>query len=73
MTEDHYGRVAILNPGDYETRHNPTPENNRLEPVFHALAELGVHAEPAVYRDDFCEVHRQIIQIDAVLVLKAEN
>lgn len=69
MAEAHGGQVAILYPGDYETRQNATPENNRLAPVFQALAELGVHAEPSVYHDEFCdEVRRQIMQVDAVLV-----
>jgi hypothetical protein len=31
--------------------------------VFQALAGVGLHAEPAVYHDDFCgEVHRQLMQ-----------
>jgi hypothetical protein len=37
--------------------------------VFEALAELGMHAEPAVYNDDCCdEVRRQLMHVDAVLV-----
>ena len=37
--------------------------------VFQALAALGVHAEPAVYHDDFCdEVRRQLAKVDGVLV-----
>jgi hypothetical protein len=63
------GRIAILYPGDYETRKNATPENNRLAKIFQALAEIGVHAEPAVYHDQFCEeVRQQLLQVDAVLV-----
>jgi hypothetical protein len=51
MTDCHCGQVAILYPGDHETRQNATPENNLLAPVFQALANLGVHAKPAVYHD----------------------
>ena len=66
---NHGGNVAILYPGDRETRQQATPENNRLAPVFQALAGLGVQAEPAVYHDRFCEeVRRQLLRVDAVLV-----
>jgi hypothetical protein len=69
MTDEQYGKVAILYPGDHETRQNATPENNRLAQMFQALANLGVRAEPAVYHDQFCEeVHRQLLRLDAVLV-----
>lgn len=62
-------RVAILYPGDAETRQHATPHNNRFSPLFQALADLGVQAEPAVYHDDFCEeVRQQLLQVDAVLV-----
>ena len=62
-------RVAILYPGDRETRRKATPHNNRLAPVFQSLADLDIHAEPAVYHDDFCEaVRRQLMALDAVLV-----
>lgn len=63
------GRVAILYPGDFEARRNATPKNNRFSQIFVALAELGMTAEPAVYHDDFCDqVHRQLLQVDGVLV-----
>ena len=29
MSDNHTGKVAILYPGDYETRQNASPENNR--------------------------------------------
>jgi len=62
-------RVAIVYPGDRETRDRATPENNRLATVFRALAERGVHAEPAVYHDGFREeVRRQLLRVDVVLV-----
>ena len=69
MKNDPIGNVAILYPGDRETRRHATPDNNRLAPIFSALAGLKIRAEPAVYHDDFCEeVHTQILQTDAVLV-----
>lgn len=69
MKHHHSGMVAILYPGDREDRQNATPENNRLAQIFQALTNLGVHAEPAVYRDDFCdEVRRQLMEVDVVLV-----
>ena len=55
MADVHCGQVAILYPGDHEIKQNATPENNRLAPVFQALANLRVHAAPAVYNDEFCE------------------
>lgn len=62
-------RIAILYPGDYETRQNATPENNRFSQVFQALTDLGVNVEPAVYHDDFfSEVRGQLLQMDGVLV-----
>ncbi len=69
MVDDYAGQVAILYPGDRETRQNATPENNRLAPIFQALANLGMQAEPAAYHDQFCEeVRRQLLCMDAVLV-----
>lgn len=69
MTESHTGKVAILYPGDHETRQHATPENNRLAPVFRSLAIMGVPAEPTVYHDAFCEdVRRQLMGVDVVLV-----
>ena len=69
MADCHRGRVAILYPGDYETRQNATSKNNRLAQVFQALAKLRVYAEPAVYHDRFCEeVRQQLMRVDVVLV-----
>jgi hypothetical protein len=67
--DDSRCRVAILYPGDRESRRSAAPEASRFMNVFQALAELGVHAEPAVYHDDFCgEVRRQLENVDGVLV-----
>lgn len=62
-------RIAIVYPGNYEARQNATPENNRFAALFQALADLGIHAEPAVYHPDFWqEVYSQLLEVDAVLV-----
>jgi hypothetical protein len=62
-------KLAILWHGDHRARHDATPQNNRLNRVFEALAALGVHAEPAVYADDFVrEVRDQLLQVNGVLV-----
>ena len=59
----------MLYAGDYQTRKNATAENNRFADLFTAFAGRGIHAEPAVYHDDFCtEVRKQLMKVDAVLV-----
>jgi hypothetical protein len=69
MAQDGRGRIAILYPGDYEDRTKATVENNRFADLFRAFAARGIHAEPAVYHDDFCAaVHDQLMQVDGVLV-----
>jgi hypothetical protein len=69
MSQEEPRRVAVLYPGDHEARRNATAENNRFTDLFRAFAASGVHAEPAVYRDDFCEeVHTQLLQVAGVLV-----
>ncbi|MFI5393991.1 MAG: Cj0069 family protein [Candidatus Binatia bacterium] len=69
MTQDDSGRVAILYPGDHEARRNAINENNRFPELFTAFAARGIHVEPAVYQDDFCqEVREQLVQVDGVLV-----
>jgi hypothetical protein len=63
------GRIAILYPGDHGDRRNATDENNRLADLFRAFAAKGIHAEPAVYHDDFCaDVREQLMRVDGVLV-----
>ena len=69
MSNDTRPRVAILYVGDREARTHATPEKSRFLKVFQALTDLGVHAEPAVYHDDFRdEVRQQLMQVDGVLV-----
>ena len=59
-------KVALLWRGDGRA---PPPPNTRLDPVFEALSELGVEAEPAIYSED---VHAQLCErlsrLDGVLV-----
>ena len=65
---DCLGRVAILWRGDRESRAHPTP-NDRLAPVFRALAAAGVVAEPVVYCDAVVEeVRDELLDVDGVLV-----
>jgi hypothetical protein len=62
-------RLAILYPGNQETRRKATSENGRFVDLFWAFTVAGVHAEPAVYHDEFCgEVHQQLLGCDGVLV-----
>jgi hypothetical protein len=62
-------RLAILFPGNQETRQAATPENNRFADLFRAFAAEGVHTEPAVYLDEFCgDVLQQVLACDGVLV-----
>lgn len=69
MTKGCRGRVAILYPGNHEARRTATPENNRFSQLFRAFVNLGMHVEPAVYHDQFCEeVRQQLMNVDGVLV-----
>jgi hypothetical protein len=62
-------KIAILWRGDREARRNATPHNNRFHRIFEELAAVGVHAEPAVYDEEFAdEVREQLFQTDGVLV-----
>src|SRR5262245_51123763 len=69
MSKDALSRVAILYHGDRGARRNASPETSRFSNLFQAFSALGVHAECAVYHDDFCaEVREQLMQVDGVLV-----
>ena len=62
-------KIAIVWRGDREARRNATPANNRFHRVFEELAAVGVHAEPAVYDEEFAdEVRAQLLHADGVLV-----
>ncbi len=62
-------RLALLYPGDRAERDRSDPTESRFAALFAALAAAGVHAEPAVYHDDFAdEVAAQLRQVQGVLV-----
>ncbi|MBI5722298.1 MAG: Cj0069 family protein [Burkholderiales bacterium] len=62
-------RLALLYPGDRAARDRADPAESRFAALFAALAEAGVHAEPAVYHDDFAdEVAAQLRQVHGVLI-----
>jgi hypothetical protein len=63
------GKLALLWRGDRQARNDATPRNNRFVRVFEALAERGIHAEPAVYAEEMAdEVREQLLAADGVLV-----
>jgi hypothetical protein len=69
MTGEKTGKLALLWRGDRQARSEATPHNNRFSGVFQALTTLGIHAEPAVYADDWVdEIREQLLQFDGVLV-----
>jgi hypothetical protein len=60
--------VSLLYPGDRAMRARADPGESHFGPLFEALA-AGVHAEPAVYNDDFAEeVRAQLLAVKVVLV-----
>lgn len=66
---DHRPRIALLYPGDRAARDRADPAESRFAALFEAFAAAGVHAEPAIYHDDFAdEVHAQLTGLGAVLV-----
>jgi hypothetical protein len=69
MTSNQIERIALLWRGDRDARAKSTAENNRLRPLFEALASLNVFAEPAVFSDEIVdEVRDQLLRLDGVLV-----
>ena len=69
MSADRLGKVALLWRGDRAARQNATLGNDRLRPIFEALADLGIAAQPAVYCDELVEeVRDQLLELDGVLV-----
>jgi hypothetical protein len=69
MVVSETGNLALLWRGNRLARSEATPQNNRLNRVFEALAELGIKTEPAVYADDMAdEVRQQLLNCDGVLV-----
>ena len=62
-------RLAILVPGDRAARDRADPAASRFANLFAAFAATEVHAELAVYHDDFAdEVRRQLLDVHGVLV-----
>lgn len=62
-------RLAIVYPGDADTRRNATPQNNRFAALFAAFAAAGVDAQPVVYADDWAdEVREQLLAMAGALV-----
>jgi len=62
-------KIAILWRGDREARRAATRQNNRYHRVFEELGALGIHAEPAVFDENFVdEVREQLLAVDGVLV-----
>jgi hypothetical protein len=62
-------RVAVVWRGDSAARRTATPQNNRFYRVFEELAAIGIHAEPAVFDEEFAEeVRAQLLMVDGVLV-----
>ena len=62
-------KVALLYPGDRAARDRANQAESRFVALFDALAAAGIHAEPAVYHDDFAdEVCEQLRRVALVLV-----
>ena len=69
MSGQRQKRVALLYPGDRAARVRADPAESRFLPLFEAMRAAGLHAEPAVYHDDFAnEVAAQLRGVAAVLV-----
>ncbi|HEY0649791.1 Cj0069 family protein [Phenylobacterium sp.] len=62
-------RVAVVWRGDAQARAAVDPATIRLAPIFRALADAGLLAEPCVYDESFVEdVREQLLACDAALV-----
>lgn len=62
-------KVALLYPGNRAARDRGDPAASRFAALFEAFTAAGVHAEPAVYHDDFAdEVRDQLLTFQLVLV-----
>lgn len=61
--------IALLYPGDRALRARADPAESRFAAVFDACRAAGIHAEPAVYHDEFAhEVKAQLLRVAGVLV-----
>jgi hypothetical protein len=62
-------KIAILWRCGAEARRAATPQDNRFHRVFEELAVVVIHAEPAVYDEEFAdEVREELLAADGVLV-----
>jgi len=62
-------KVALVSPGDRETRDAASLVDHRLAGVAQALGEMGVEAELAIYSDELAEeVREQLSRVDGALV-----
>jgi hypothetical protein len=69
MPVDPIGTIALVWRGSREARLGSTAPANRLNPLFAAMAEVGLVAEAAVYLDEMIDdVREQLLRVDGVLV-----
>ncbi|MBM4268345.1 MAG: Cj0069 family protein [Deltaproteobacteria bacterium] len=69
MRNERAPTVGLLYPGDLGARRRSDPSESRFAELFRAFANAGLHAEPAIYHDDFTEeVRAQLLRLDGVLV-----
>ena len=55
MADKKARRIAVLWRGDRAARHAATPQNSRFHRIFEELAALSIHAEPAVFAEEFAD------------------
>jgi hypothetical protein len=62
-------KIAIVWRGDRAARQEAIPQSNRFYRIFEELGALGIHAEPAVFDEEFAdEFRQQLLAADGVLV-----
>ena len=68
MTADHRG-VGIIWRGDRDASGEPLDTNPRLRPVFAALADAGITAEPVLFAEETLEAARaQMLALGGLLI-----
>lgn len=55
MANDHVGTVALVWRGNREMREAAQAQKGRLGPLFDAMTQAGLAAEPAVYLDEMID------------------
>ncbi len=69
MPVDRIGTIALVWRGSREARQAGAGAAGRLSPLFEAMANVGLVAEPAVYLDEMVDdVRNQLVRADGVLV-----